>query len=88
MPLTEEQQNQLDFQEASETLRNTTQSQLESDRRSHELTLELRRTRLETIRLAKETLIEVARSKPVDQREISADNVISFSTLLENHINR
>lgn len=76
MALTTEQQDQIDFQNA-----------MDSGRRDHEVAMEQRRARLETVRLAKETLIEAARSKPVDQRDISAADIVSFATTLENHIN-
>lgn len=76
MALTPEQQDQIDFQNA-----------MESGRRAHELAMERRRARLETIRLAKETLIENARSKPVDSRDVSADDISTFAAQLDSYIN-
>ena len=76
MALTQEQQDQIDFQNA-----------MESSRRAHELAMDRRRTRLETIRLAKETLIENARSKPVDSRDVSASDIETFATQLDNYVN-
>lgn len=43
--------------------------------------------RLEAIRLAKETLIENARSKPVDSRDVSAADVQAFAQSLVSYIN-
>ena len=76
MPLTTEQQMQVDIQEA-----------MEAGRRAHELALEARRTKLESIRLAKETLIENARSKPVDSRDVSAADIQAFAQTLVSYIN-
>lgn len=76
MPLTEEQQLQLNFHEA-----------LDSSRRAHELAMESRRARLESVRLAKETLVENSRSKPVDSRDVSADDITTFAAKLEAYVN-
>lgn len=76
MALTAEQQDQVDFQNA-----------MDAGRRAHEISMDQRRARLEAVRLAKETLIESARSKPVDQRDVSAADIVSFATTLENHVN-
>lgn len=76
MALTAEQQTQIDFEEARE-----------AGRRAHELAMESRRAKLETIRLAKETLIENARSLPVDSREVTAAAITAFALALETHIN-
>ena len=43
--------------------------------------------RLEAIRLAKETLVENARSKPVDAREVKASDVQVFAETLVAYIN-
>lgn len=43
--------------------------------------------RLEAIRLAKETLVENARSKPVDSREVTASDVQAFAQSLVSYIN-
>lgn len=76
MALTPEQQAQVDLQEAMET-----------SRRAHEIAMDKRRARLEAVRLAKETLIENARSKPVDARDVSAADITAFAATLEAHIN-
>jgi hypothetical protein len=76
MALTAEQQAQIDFQNATEAARHANQ-----------LELEARRAKLEAIRLAKETLIENARSKPVDSRDVSAADIQAFAQTLVAYIN-
>jgi len=75
MALTAEQQAQIELQEAQE-----------AGRRAHELAMDKRRARLEAVRLAKETLIENARSKPVDARDVTAADIAAFAAALEAHI--
>lgn len=76
MALTPEQQDQISFQEASD-----------ASRRAHEIAMEQRRARLETVRLAKETLLENARSKPVDSRDVTADDITAFASALTAYVN-
>lgn len=76
MALTVEQQAQVDMQLA-----------LESARHANQMAAEAKRAKLESVRLAKETLIENARSKPVDAREVSAADITAFAAALEAHIN-
>lgn len=76
MDLTPEQQAQLAIQEA-----------IESPRRAHEAAMEKRRSRLEMIRLAKETLIENSRNKPIDSRDVSAEEITAFAETLILYVN-
>ena len=71
MALTTEQIDQIAYQEASE-----------AGRRAHEMTMESRRAKLEAIRLAKETLIENARSKPADSRDVTPADITAFADAL------
>jgi len=71
MALTTEQIDQIAYQEASE-----------AGRRAHEIAMESRRAKLEAIRLAKETLIENARSKPVDSRDVTPADITAFADAL------
>jgi len=71
MALTTEQQAQIEFNEASD-----------AGRRAHEIAMEARRARLEAVRLAKETLIENSRSKPVDSREVTAADITAYANTL------
>ena len=59
---------------------------METTRHNNSLEIEFRRSKLEAIRLAKETLIENARSKPVDQRDISAEDIKNFAEVLITYI--
>lgn len=75
MALTLEQQAQIDFNVA-----------MDASRRNHEVALEQRRARLEAIRLAKETLIENSRSKPVNDRDVNAADITAFASSLNAYI--
>jgi hypothetical protein len=77
MALTAEQIADIELQEAQD-----------AGRRAHDLALEGRRTRLDAVRLAKETLIENDRSKPADERGVSADDIIAFATALNAYVNQ
>lgn len=48
---------------------------------------EVARTKIEMVRLAKEVLIENARSKPVDSRDVSAADIEAFAQTLVTYIN-
>jgi hypothetical protein len=76
MALTTEQQAQLDLQVA--IINAQTQGQV---------TVQLKQAKLEAVRLAKETLIENARSKPVDSRDITAEEITQFANILVSYIN-
>jgi DNA-binding ferritin-like protein (Dps family) len=76
MILTVEQQAQLDIAIAIETSRATQQAAAQT-----------KLTKLEAIRLAKETLIENARSKPADLREVTAADITTFADALIASIN-
>jgi len=77
MALTQEQLNEIELREASE-----------AGRRAHELAIENRRTRLEAVRLAKETLIENDRNKPVGDRGVTATDVTNFANALIQYVNQ
>ena len=72
MALTTEQQDQIEFAAAMAQANSL---------------METKRARLEAIRLAKETLIENARSKAVDSRDVSADDITAFATTLTAYVN-
>jgi hypothetical protein len=75
MVLTADQQAQVDIQMA-----------LENARHQQAVQLEAKRAKLEAIRLAKETLLENARSKPVDGRDVTAADITSFAQTLVSYI--
>lgn len=76
MALTPEQQAQIDVQLAIINAQNEGQ-----------LAIQLKQAKLEAVRLAKETLIENARSKPVDSRDVSAEDITQFANVLVSYIN-
>lgn len=63
------------------------QMDLEAARSANQMALQAKQAKLEAVRLAKETLIENARSKPVDARDVTAADITAFAAVLEAHIN-
>ena len=76
MALTADQQAQADIQIA-----------VENARHANQMAMQAKQAKLEAVRLAKETLIENARSKPVDARDVTAADITAFAAALEAHIN-
>ena len=76
MALTPEQQNQVELQDA-----------MEAARHANQVALQAKQAKLEAVRLAKETLIENARSKPVGERDITAADVTAFADTLVAYVN-
>lgn len=77
MALTPEQQAMFDAQAA-----------MERDRHQNQLELQLKQARLEALRLAKEVLLENARSKPVAEREVTADQIAAEADKLFSYVNQ
>ena len=71
MALTTEQQGQVDVANATENVRHANHMELQS-----------KQAKLEAIRLAQQTLVENARSKPVDNRDVTASDIITFANTL------
>lgn len=71
MAFTAEQQAMLDIQTATETLRHNNQ-----------MILMTAQMKLDAIRLAQQTLIENARSRPADEREITPADIAVFANAL------
>jgi hypothetical protein len=63
------------------------QMDLENARHANQMALQAKQAKLEAVRLAKETLLENARSKPVDARDVSAADITAFAAAIEAHIN-
>lgn len=74
------------YHDAKEMERRDYEKSRDDDRKNHEILLEEKRAKLETIRLAKETLIENSRSKSVDERDVSAEDITSFAKILQDFI--
>lgn len=63
------------------------QLDLENTRNAAQAAMQAKQAKLEAVRLAKETLIENARSKPVDTREVTAADITAFAAALEAYVN-
>jgi len=75
MALTAEQQSQVDIQIAVENARHINQ-----------MTAQAKQAKLEAVRLAKEVLLENARSKAVDSRDVTAAEINTFAQTLVAYI--
>lgn len=62
------------------------QQEAEAARREHEFEMEKRRAKLELVRLAKETLVENARNKPVGEGDVGAQDITKFAEELASYI--
>ena len=54
----------------------------EAARREHEKAMDSRRVKLELLRMAKETLVENARNKPIEESEVTATAIVAFANEL------
>ena len=75
MALTAEQQSQVDVQVEVDNARHINQPALQA-----------KQAKLEAVRLAKEVLIENARSKAVDSRDVAAADITAFAGILVAYI--
>ena len=75
MALTTEQQSQMDVANA-----------MEAARYANQMALATTNAKLEAVRLAKEVLLENARSKPADSRDVSAADIAVFAATLVAYI--
>ena len=75
MALTDDQQAQIDIANAIENTRHTNQ-----------LAIQAKQAKLEAVRLAQQTLIENARSKAVDSRDVAAADITVFAQTLVAYI--
>jgi len=75
MALSDDQQAQIDIQVAIENARHTNQ-----------MAFQAKQAKLEAVRLAKEVLIENARSKAVDSRDVAAADITTYANTLVAYI--
>jgi autotransporter adhesin len=75
MALTTDQQAQVDMTVA-----------MDAARHANNLTIQSKQAKLEAVRLAQQTLIENARSKAVDSRDVSAADIAAFAQTLVAYI--
>ena len=64
------------------------QQEMELSRRNHEIKMEMRRTKIDMIRVATDTLAANAKSKPADERDITASDITAFAEELIEYINQ
>jgi hypothetical protein len=75
MALTTEQQAQVDISDA-----------IDATRHANQMALQAKQAKLEAVRLAQQTLIENARSKAVDSRDVAAADITAFAQTLVAYI--
>ena len=63
------------------------QLDMENTRHANQVAVEQKRTRLEVVRLAKETLIENARYKPTEEAGVTATEITVFADELNTYVN-
>jgi hypothetical protein len=86
MALTTEQQAQIDVANAIGEINNQQQIALENLRHTNQLAAQAKQAKLEAVRLAKDVLIENARSKAVDSRDVAAADITAFAGTLVAYI--
>lgn len=86
MALTAEQQANVEIQIAVDNARHNNMLALEEQRSKNDAENESKRRKLESVRMAKDVLLENSRSKPVDSREITVEDIISFAQTIENYV--
>jgi hypothetical protein len=79
METTENTQTQIVLQSAN-------QQAADADRRAHEVAMDVRRTRADMIRLAKDILTENARNKPAEEAEITAAQITTLADELNTYV--
>jgi hypothetical protein len=77
MSLTAEQLTQIEYEVA-----------LSNARQEADAVRETRQIRFELIKIAKEVLIENARVKPADSRDVTANDITSFANTLGGFVNQ
>jgi hypothetical protein len=63
------------------------QQEMDTSRRNHEIQMETRRTKIDMVKVAMDTLTSNAKSKPADERDITASDIKTFADELIQYIN-
>lgn len=71
-----------------EKLRHQNQMESENKRKETQDLFNKQQRKLETLRMAKETLLENARNKPVSEREISSDDITNLANKLIDYLEK
>jgi hypothetical protein len=83
---TELEHTRLQYETERDTLRREHEKETDNSRRQHELVMESRRIKLEMVRIASETLLDNAKSKPTSEREVTAENIKTLANELSQYI--
>jgi hypothetical protein len=75
MALTAQQLSEIEYTQTLDLARNA--SVVATQKKNH---------KLELVRLARDVLIENARSKPADSRDVSAEDIIAFADTLVDYV--
>ena len=81
-------ENQIRNQQEMITQQTLHQQEIETSRRNHETQMEMRRIKIDMIKVATDTLASNAKSKPADERDITALDIKSFAEELIEYINQ
>lgn len=82
MALTADQQAQIDIQLAILAQQQTNQLAFEAVRHANHLAITTKQQEIDAVRVAQSVLIENARSKPVNEREITPADITTFANAL------
>ena len=82
MALTDDQQAQIDIQIAILNQQQTNQLAFEAVRHANQLAITNKQKEIDAVRIAQTVLIENARSKPVNEREITPADITTFANAL------
>lgn len=80
--------NQIQHQQEMVNQQALHQQELDTNRRNHEIQIEMRRTKIDMIKVATDTLAANAKSKPADERDITALDIKTFAEELVEYINQ
>jgi hypothetical protein len=80
--------DQLQRQQEMITQQAEQQKEMELSRRNHETQMESRRLKIDMIKVATDTLSSNAKSKPADERDITALDIKTFADELIEYINQ
>jgi hypothetical protein len=69
-------------------LQTKNQQEMEQIRKNHETAMESRRIKIDMIKVATDTLTSNAKSKPADERDITALDIKTFAEDLVKYINQ
>ena len=83
---TELEHQRLQYEKERDTIRREYEKETDNSRRQHELIMESRRIKLEMVRIASETLLDNAKSKPTSEREVTAENIKTLANELSQYI--